>query len=92
MPQIIVEQQFHYNAKMTSNKHFPNAIYANCYAKLENFFACSGRQSLLHSQNFCGGESFHYFGHCKNIKYLLNSYYQKIGFFHKPFQDANKKK
>ena len=34
MSQIIVEQQFHYTAKMSSEKHFPNAIYANRNAKL----------------------------------------------------------
>ena len=38
--QIIVEQYFHYTTKLTSNKHFPNTIYANCNAKLETFFAC----------------------------------------------------
>ena len=34
MSQIIVKQQFHYTAKMTSKKHFPNAIYENYDAKL----------------------------------------------------------
>ena len=34
MSQIIVEQQFHYTVKMTSNKHSPNAIYANRDAKI----------------------------------------------------------
>ena len=33
MLQIIVEQHFYYTAKMTSNKYFPNAIYANRDAK-----------------------------------------------------------
>ena len=32
---------------MTSNKHFPNAIYANCNAKPEKFFTCSGQHLLL---------------------------------------------
>ena len=53
MSQIIVEQQFH------DDKHFPNAIYANRDAKLENFFACGDRQSSLGVQNFRGGENFH---------------------------------
>ena len=44
-----VEQQFYYTAKMTSNKHFPKAIYANRDATLENFFACGGQQSSLRS-------------------------------------------
>ena len=47
MPQMIVEEQFHYTVKMTSNKHFPNAIHANPDAKLENFFACGAWQSSL---------------------------------------------
>ena len=59
MPQIIIEQQFHYTAKMTSNKHFPNTIYANWDAKLEKFFASGRWQSLLRLQNFCGDEIFH---------------------------------
>ena len=54
MPQIIVEQQL----KMTLNKHFPNAIYANRNAKLEQFVGCGGQQSSLGLQNFCGGENF----------------------------------
>ena len=58
MPQIIVEQQFHYTMKMISNKHFPNAIYANRNADLEIFFAYGGWQSSLRSQNFCDGEIF----------------------------------
>ena len=32
MSQKIVEQQFHYTAKMTSKKYFPNVIYVNCNA------------------------------------------------------------
>ena len=52
-------QQFHYTAKMTSNMHLPNAIYANSDAKFENFFACSEQQSSLHSQHFCSGKNFH---------------------------------
>ena len=59
MSQIIVEQQSHYTAKMTSNKRFLKAIHANRDAKLEKFFACGGRQSSLHSQDVRGGESFH---------------------------------
>ena len=39
MSQIIVEQQSHYTAKMTPNKHFANTIYAKHYVKLEHFFA-----------------------------------------------------
>ena len=57
MPQIIIEQQFHYTAKMTLIKHFPNANYANRDVKLEKFFA-GGRQSSLRSQNFRGGKIF----------------------------------
>ena len=34
MSQIIIEQQFHYIATMTSKKYFPNTIYANRDAKL----------------------------------------------------------
>ena len=30
---------------MTPNKHIRNAIYANCNAKLETFFACDRWQS-----------------------------------------------
>lgn len=56
MPQIIAEQQFHYNAKMTAIKH--KTIYANCDAKLEKVFACGRRQSLLRLQNFCSGKIF----------------------------------
>ena len=59
MFQIIVEQQFYYTAKITSNKHFPNAIYANRDAKLEKFFACGGQQSSLRSKNFRGGKNLH---------------------------------
>ena len=44
---------------MTSNKHFPNSIYANHNAKLEKIFACAGQQSLLRLQNFHGGENLH---------------------------------
>ena len=62
MLKIIIEQQFHYTMKMTWNKHFPNAIYANGNAKLEKFFTCSGQQSLLRLQDFCGGEMFHKLG------------------------------
>ena len=58
MPQIIVEQQFHYDQKMTLNKHFPNAIYVNRNVKLEQFVGCGGQQSSLGLQNFCGGENF----------------------------------
>ena len=57
--QITVEKQFHYTAKMTSNKHFPNSIYANHNAKLEKIFACAGQQSSLRLQNFHGGENLH---------------------------------
>ena len=32
MSQKIVEQQFHYTAKMTSKKYFPNVTYVNCNA------------------------------------------------------------
>ena len=46
MSQVIVEQQFHYTMKMTSNKHFPNAIYANYDATLENFLNCRGLAKL----------------------------------------------
>ena len=53
--QIIVEQWFHYTAKMTSSKHFPNTIFANRNTKLERFFTCSGQQRLLRSQHFHGG-------------------------------------
>ena len=42
MSQIIVEQQLHYTVKMTSNKHFPNAIYANHDAKLEKKLPLAG--------------------------------------------------
>ena len=42
MSQIIGEQQFHYSVRMTSNKHFPNAIYSNCNAKLEKFLPVAG--------------------------------------------------
>ena len=66
---------------------------------LKNFLLAVGGKAYFTRKIFTvvkisitGGENFHYFGHCKNIKYLLNSYYQKIGFFHKPFHDANKKK
>ena len=31
-------QQFHYTVKMTSNKHFPNVIYADHDAKVEKNF------------------------------------------------------
>ena len=58
MPQIIFEQQLHYTAKMTSNKHFPNANYANHDVKLKKVFA-GGRQSSLRLQNFRGGKIFH---------------------------------
>ena len=34
MSQIIIEQQFHYIATITSKKYFPNTIYANRDAKL----------------------------------------------------------
>ena len=34
MSQIIVEQQFHYTAKMNSKKHFLNAICANHDVKI----------------------------------------------------------
>ena len=34
MSHIIVEQQFHYTAKMTSTNYFPNTIYANRNDKL----------------------------------------------------------
>ena len=57
MPQIIIEQQFHYTAKMTSNKHYPSANYANHDVKLEKVFT-GGRQSTLRSQNFHGGKIF----------------------------------
>ena len=43
MPQISIDQQLHYTAKMTSSKYFPNAIYANRDGKLEKIFACGGR-------------------------------------------------
>ena len=56
MSQIIVEQQSHYTAKMTSNKHFLKVIHGNRDAKLEKFFTCGGRQSSLHSQNVRAGE------------------------------------
>ena len=38
MSQIIVEQQSHYTAKMTSNKHFLKVIHGNRDAKLEKFY------------------------------------------------------
>ena len=46
MSQIIFEQQFHYTAKMTSRKHFPNAIYANHDAKL--LPAMGGKACIAH--------------------------------------------
>ena len=46
MSQIIFEQQFHYTAKMTSRKHFPNAIYANRDAKL--LPAMGGKACIAH--------------------------------------------
>ena len=49
MSQKIVEQQFHYTMKMTPNKYFLNAIYANRNAKLEKFIVCDKQQSSLHS-------------------------------------------
>ena len=57
MSQIIVEQQFHYTAKMNRNKHFPNTIDTNRDAKLETFFSSGWRQSSLRSQNFRGGKN-----------------------------------
>ena len=49
MSQIIVEQQFPYHVKMTSNRHFSNAIYPNRNAKLEKLFTCAGRAAKLAS-------------------------------------------
>ena len=64
MSKMIAEQQFHYITKMTSDKHFPNVIYANRNAKLEKYFTWGWWQSSLRSQNlhlveFSSGEIFH---------------------------------
>ena len=52
MFQVILEQQFHYATKMTSNKHFSNAIYANPEAKLEIFFVCGRQQTCFAHKMF----------------------------------------
>ena len=52
MLKIIIEQQFHYTMKMTSNKHFPNAIYANYDATLEKVLACRGVAKLASLAKF----------------------------------------
>ena len=61
MSQIIVEQQFYYNAKMTSNKHFPNTImeiYANCDANLEKFLPAAGGKAHFTQNIFAVAKVF----------------------------------
>ena len=43
---------------MTSNKHFPNVIYANPDAKLEKIFTWNRQQNFLRLQDFRDGENF----------------------------------
>ena len=52
----IVEQHFYYTVKTTSNKYFPNAIYANHDAK---FSPAAARKAHFTNKNFNGGENFY---------------------------------